>query len=1378
MTKLRRNYSHKTLKILFARSGDQCAFPKCTNTIIEPATTESGAIVAGEICHIYAASVAGPRGKPGLTQQEFSCLENLILLCRHHHKVVDGQHETYPADKLKEWKQTHESEIERRPSEGSGNSLPDTFSHLYFPTALVNQKIEDDVDILRKSGFYGEFDRVRSSLTLARKLVRGDLSGGTDAVRARGLAWCARLLSATEKLGKAEEYLRTAKSLGTGSEIDIADAVLTAWKGDRRAALSALATISSPHARSAAFMIVASLEGAEGSVNWLETSRLSAMDLDSNGKLSLLLQQLKLSRWEAAREVLGALTDQDLDETPALHHLMAVTHLLSTVPVEFRNDVRSQLPFEAAGFPLASNVAAIGDRQAAFRHFTTAAEVARNLNCPEEARVNDEFALWLELRDHDPETSESGRQRLRTKLCDPKSALHLVPLGIQFEVGLDLEVIEQEVERHIAIHGGITRETAIARLALAFTQRTPEDAADYVARYFDGLSEHLDKKSIRSVQIEMLSQAGRPERATECLNLLLQEGLSEAEESRLRRVIAEAEGADPVETRKAQFEQTDSLRDLVPLVDALESRQEWSDLCEYGELLFERTHSLHDADRLASALGNAQRTDRLVHFLQANSDLLKLSENLQMTYCWALYQEGALLEARCELAKLSGDREDPNYRALQVSLGIALGDWNSLSTFIANEYGKRDKRSAQDLIDAAKLALGLGSLHAKELLFAAAAKGSDDANVLASAHLLAVNAGWEEEEGVSQWLHRAVELSDNDGPIQRMTLKDILDRRPEWDRQASETWQRLSRGEVPIFLAAQFLNTSLIDLMLSPALANLSLSKRDPRRRDAIAAYSGERQQVAFDTSGAVGIEATALLTLSFLNLLDKALDAFETVYVPHSTLIWLFEEKRRAAFHQPSRIREARQVLDLLVADDLEKFVPSTVADSDLSAQVGDELATFIAEAEKVRDNDQVQRIVVQPSPVHRVSSLMEEEADLTGHAAVLSSCLAVVDALRQKGQITVEEARKARAYLQLREKPWPNQPEITDGAILYLDDLAITYFLDLGILKKLRSAGFRPIVSPGKVSEANELITYESMSGEVDEAIERIRSAVSSRIESGRIKLGKRHSVGELEEQEIFGHPTASVIGLAGDCDSIISDDRFLNKDATVKGGGGEAPIFSTLDLLDELVSAGSMTPEDRSEYRTRLRRAGYFFVPVSEDELITHLANSTVEEGKVVETAELKAIRENILRVRMSDWLQLPKEAPWLTTILIVFIRVLKSLWRADADPSKVMARSNWIMDQVDIRGWVHSLEAEHGDHIVRTGRGEHILMLLRPPFDAPQDVEDEYWSWVEDRILTPIKEQDPDLYTWIVEQERSRIAEMADMELTEGGQHDDEGEQHDE
>jgi hypothetical protein len=104
----------ETLKVLFALSGNQCANPECTNTLIEPATEKSDALVIAHICHIYAISTDGPRGKSGFTEEELNSPDNLILLCRNHHAVVDGQHETYPAYMLKKWKQTHESEMRKR----------------------------------------------------------------------------------------------------------------------------------------------------------------------------------------------------------------------------------------------------------------------------------------------------------------------------------------------------------------------------------------------------------------------------------------------------------------------------------------------------------------------------------------------------------------------------------------------------------------------------------------------------------------------------------------------------------------------------------------------------------------------------------------------------------------------------------------------------------------------------------------------------------------------------------------------------------------------------------------------------------------------------------------------------------------------------------------------------------------------------------------------------------------------------------------------------------------------------------------------------------------------------------------------------------------
>ena len=769
-----RNYSDKTKKILFALSGNQCAHPECTTTLIESSSGESDAIVTGHICHIYAVSKVGPRGKSGFTQEDLNSPENLILLCPNHHALVDGQPETYPAEMLKEWKETHESEMRSRLSINLGRTQSGVFYRPRFPVALVDQKIEHDVYILRKSRFFVEFDRVGSSLELAGRLVEGELSGGADAKRGWALAWCARLLSPNGDLNKAEEYLNLAKGLTADSEINIADAFITSRKGNKNAALRALAGIESPSSRSASLMVVAHHEDAQGAVKWLRTARVRAEDLDPDGKYFLLCLLLDISNWDEARKVLDAISGQDLVKAPILHHMMAITYLLSTVPADFRPIVRNQLPLNAASFPLASDPNSIVARQTAHRHFIDAAKAARKLNCPKAAKVDDEYAFWLELRA--PETSENGRKRLKANLRDHKSALHLVPLAVQFGFNLDLPAVEKEIDRQIALHGGITRDAAMARFALTFTQKTPEARANHIARHYDELSEYIEKKSMLFVQIDMLLQAGQFERANECLELLLKHGLSPTDESRIRTRISEAEGSDPVETLKELFKKTDLHPDLAALVEKLEANEDWNALCKYGEILFERTGSVGDAERLASALTNAQKSERLVRFFKSNQTLLSQSNRLRMFYAWSLYYEGSLLEARNELARLSEDREDPNYRALQVQLGIALGDWNSLSEFVASEFKERDQRSVQDLMGSAQLALRLGSLHAKDLLFSAAGRGNDDPDILGTAYFLAASAGWDDDPEVFQWLQRAAVLSGDNGPIRRMTLKDLFDR--------------------------------------------------------------------------------------------------------------------------------------------------------------------------------------------------------------------------------------------------------------------------------------------------------------------------------------------------------------------------------------------------------------------------------------------------------------------------------------------------------------------------------------------------------------------------------------------------------------------------
>ena len=572
--------------------------------------------------------------------------------------------------------------------------------------------------------------------------------------------------------------------------------------------------------------------------------------------------------------------------------------------------MRSQLPLAIAAFPLASDEAAMVSRRVAYQHFIDAARAAQDMNCPDAAILSNEYALWLELRD--PDTSDNARLRLENLLRDPTSAIRFIPFGLEFGIRLDLTVINEEIDRAIALNGGVTHDTAIARLALAFHQGSPKAVADYIDQHYEELSEYIDPAAIRHFEFEMLASAGLAERAHRLLDRLVAEGLSEIEQDRFRTRISQAEGADSLEIRRTQFHLTNSLGDLASLVGELERQQQWYDLCDYGRKLFQLTRDLKDAERLVVALFNTSRITEVIEFMEAHPHFLVQSIQLRLHYAWTLYFDGQLLESQAQLRQLTDATEDPNYRSLQVNMAITLGDWNSLLAYVDNEYRQRDKRNAHDLMDAAKLALHLGSPHAKDLIRLAAEAGHEDAAILVTAYGLASRGGWEGETQVVEWLAKAAELSSDEGPLHRISVTELLEQKPEWDRRSSDIWRRLTNGTIPMFVAAHSLNESLSDLMLFQALTNLQES--DPRRRRAIPAYSGARRKVTTDiTDAAVGMDPTALLTLSVLGILDEVLDAIGMVWVPHSTLAWLFEEKQRVAFHQVSRISDAHRIRHLV---------------------------------------------------------------------------------------------------------------------------------------------------------------------------------------------------------------------------------------------------------------------------------------------------------------------------------------------------------------------------------------------------------------------------------------------------------------------------------
>lgn len=95
-----------TLKALFAKSGNQCAYPSCTQPVIDDKN-----ILVAQVCHINAVKKSDARLDETLDEEYLRSYENLIILCHAHHKRVDTLEGEYPTECLQQMRRNHEDSM-------------------------------------------------------------------------------------------------------------------------------------------------------------------------------------------------------------------------------------------------------------------------------------------------------------------------------------------------------------------------------------------------------------------------------------------------------------------------------------------------------------------------------------------------------------------------------------------------------------------------------------------------------------------------------------------------------------------------------------------------------------------------------------------------------------------------------------------------------------------------------------------------------------------------------------------------------------------------------------------------------------------------------------------------------------------------------------------------------------------------------------------------------------------------------------------------------------------------------------------------------------------------------------------------------------------
>ena len=106
-----KNPSALTIHMLCANAAGICEFAGCNERVFKDSLTLKE-FNKSNVAHIVSSSPDGPRGDVKRSYELSDKLENLMLMCPDHHKLIDDFEDDYPEDILLDMKKKHEDRVQ------------------------------------------------------------------------------------------------------------------------------------------------------------------------------------------------------------------------------------------------------------------------------------------------------------------------------------------------------------------------------------------------------------------------------------------------------------------------------------------------------------------------------------------------------------------------------------------------------------------------------------------------------------------------------------------------------------------------------------------------------------------------------------------------------------------------------------------------------------------------------------------------------------------------------------------------------------------------------------------------------------------------------------------------------------------------------------------------------------------------------------------------------------------------------------------------------------------------------------------------------------------------------------------------------------------
>jgi len=160
------------------------------------------------------------------------------------------------------------------------------------------------------------------------------------------------------------------------------------------------------------------------------------------------------------------------------------------------------------------------------------------------------------------------------------------------------------------------------------------------------------------------------------------------------------------------------------------------------------------------------------------------------------------------------------------------------------------------------------------------------------------------------------------------------------------------------------------------------------------------------------------------------------------------------------------------------------------------------------------------------------------------------------------------------------------------------------------------------------------------------------------------------------------------------------------------------------------------------------------------------SAIRDGKIIQSAELKALRDSFTHMQIHSALNMPHEYVYLANLFRATREVITNIWNSNSTNSDKEIRSNWLVDLIDLKSWSTCYSYELGSGVARNSSLSFTQLLIsNGALVTATKQRRAYFNWLDRRCIQPIKGEDPALYRQIVEETESDLERMMNTPVEE-------------